>query len=132
METVSALAVNTSLECLDIRISGEKSISSVDYLAALAALGPNTTLKTLLLHPQLDLFDNDQVKELLSLIRKNSGLEILDDGLPDPTGEVGYILRLNEAGRRYLSRDPSSIPGSIGVFAGVSDDVNCVLVHILE
>jgi hypothetical protein len=99
---------------------------------ALAALGPNTTLKTLLLHPKLDSFDSDQIEELLSLIRKNYGLEGLDDGFPDPTGEVGYILRLNKAGRRYILRDPSSIPGSIGVFAGISDDVNCVLVHMLE
>jgi hypothetical protein len=132
LETVSALAVNISLEYLDIEIKGDESISSVDYLATLAALGPNTTLKTLRLHPKLDSFDSDQVKELLSLIRKNYGLESLDDGLPDPTGEVGYILRLNKAGRRYIFRDPSSIPGSIGVFAGVSDDVNCVLVHMLE
>jgi hypothetical protein len=132
IETVSALAVNKSLEYLDIQIHCKESISSADYLATLAALGPNTTLKTLRLHPKLDSFDSDQVKELLSLIRKNYGLESLDDGLPDPTGEVGYILRLNKAGRRYILRDPSSIPSSIGVFAGVSDDVNCVLVHMLE
>ena len=132
LKKVSALAVNASLEYLDIEIKGDESISSVDYLAALAALGRNTTLKTLRLHPKLDSFDSDQVEELLSLIRKNYGLESLDDGLPDPTGEAGYILLFNKAGRRYILRDPSSIPGSIGVFAGVSDDVNCVLVHMLE
>jgi hypothetical protein len=132
IETVSALAVNKSLEYLDIQIHCKENISSVDFLATLAALGLNTTLKTLRLHPKLDSFDSDQVKELLSLIRKKYGLESLDDGLPDPTGEVGYILRLNKAGRRYILRDPSSIPSSIGVFAGVSDDVNCVLVHMLE
>jgi hypothetical protein len=130
IETVFALAVNTSLEYLEIK--DHQSISSVDYLTALAALGSNTTLKTLRLHPKLDSFDSDQVKELLSLIRKNYGLESLDDGMPDPTGEVDYILRLNKAGRRYILRDPSSSPGSIGVFAVVSDDVNCVLVHMLE
>jgi hypothetical protein len=100
IETVSALAVNMSLEYLDIEISGDERISSVDYLATLAALGPNTTLKTLRLHPKLDSFESDQVEELLSLIRKNYGLESLDDSLPDPTGEVRYILRLNKAGRR--------------------------------
>jgi hypothetical protein len=132
METVSALAVNTSLEYLNIKTNGKESISSVDYLAALAALWPNKTLKTLRLRPNLDSFDSDQVKELLSLVRKNYGLESLDDGIPDPTGEVGCILRLNKAGRRYILRDPSSIPDSIGVFARVSNDVNCVLVHMLE
>jgi hypothetical protein len=132
IDTVSALAVNTSLEYLDIEISGDESISSIDYLATLAALGSNTTLKTLRLHPKLDSFDNNQVEELLLLIRKNYGLESLDDGLPDPTGGVGYILRLNKVGRRYILRDPSSVSGSIGVFAGVSNDVNCVLVHMLE
>jgi hypothetical protein len=85
IETASAVAVNTSLEYLD----GDETISSVDYIAALAALGPNTTLKTLLLHPKLDSFDSNQVEELMSLVRKNYGLESLDDGLPDPTGEVG-------------------------------------------
>jgi hypothetical protein len=132
IETVSTLAVNTSLENLEIDGKNDSKISSLDYLAALEALGPNTALKTLRLHPNLDSFDSDQVKELLSLIRKNYGLESLDDGLPDPTGELGYILRLNKAGRRYILRDPSSISGSIGVFAGISDDVNCVLVHMLE
>jgi hypothetical protein len=88
---VSALAVNAFLEYLDIEIHGDENISSVDYLATLAALGPNTALKTLLLHPKLDSFDSDLVKELLSLIIKKYGLESLDDGLPDLTGEVGCI-----------------------------------------
>jgi hypothetical protein len=117
---------------MDIEIHAYESIeniSSVDYLATLAALGPNTTLH---LHPKLDSFDSDEVKELLSLIGKTYGLESLDDGLPDPTGEEAYILCLNKAGRRYIVRDPSSIPSSIGVFTGVSDDVNCVLVHMSE
>jgi hypothetical protein len=146
IETVSTLAVNASLEYLDIKIkdpfpfwsrvrhrrhNDNENISSVDYIAALAALGPNTTLKTLRLHPDLDSFGSDQVEELLSLVRNNYWLECLDDGLPDPTGEVGCILRLNKAGRRYMLRD-SSFSGSIGVFAGVSDDLDCVLVHMWE
>jgi hypothetical protein len=91
--TVSALAWNTSLENLNIKSEIEggdigDNISFVDYLAALAELGPNTTLKTLLLHPSLDSFGSDQVDELLAVIRNNYGLECLDVGLPDPTGEV--------------------------------------------
>jgi hypothetical protein len=73
IETVSALAVNTSLEYTDIEIHDNEStenISSVNFLAALAALGPNTTLKTLRHHPKLDSFDIDQVKKLLSLLEE--------------------------------------------------------------
>jgi hypothetical protein len=131
-ETVSTVAVNSSLELLDIFIKSSEGISSIEYLVALAELGPNTTLKTLLLHPNLDSFGGDQVKGLVALIRMNYGLERLDVGLPDPTGEVGCILRLNKAGRRYISRGPSSISGSIDVFAGVSDNLDCVFIHLLE
>jgi hypothetical protein len=61
---VSALAVNTSLDYLDIEINGfdsalgYASISSVDCLATLAALGSKTTLKTLRIRPKLDSFDS--------------------------------------------------------------------------
>jgi hypothetical protein len=132
IETVSTLAENTSLENLDIDGKNDSKISPADYLTALEALGPNTTLKTLRLYPNLSSFGSDQAEKLLSLIRNNYGLECLDDGLPDPTGEVGCILRLNKAGRRYMLRDPSSISGRINVFAGISDDPDCVLFHIRE
>jgi hypothetical protein len=97
------LTVNTSLEFLEIKIKDGDGISSNDYLTCLEALGGNATLKTLRLHPCLDSFGRGQADELLSLIRKNYGIENLDLGLPDPTGEVRCILRLNRAGRQNPS-----------------------------
>jgi hypothetical protein len=41
-------------------------------------------------------------------------------------------LRLNEAGRHYLVMDGSSISKGVDVLSVVSDDVNCVFLHLLE
>jgi hypothetical protein len=45
---------------------------------------------------------------------------------------VGAILRLNEAGRRYLIEDGSSISKGVEVLIRVNNDTNCVLLHLLE
>jgi hypothetical protein len=47
-------------------------------------------------------------------------------------GDVGSILRLNEAGRRYLIEDGSSISKGVEVLSRVNNDINCVFVHLLE
>jgi hypothetical protein len=128
MESVSVLPVDASLEYMDIEIRAYESIeniSSVNFLAALAALETNTTLKTLCNHPKLDSLTVVPISICLIVIS-------LDDGLPDPTGEGGIHPMLEESRTTIYLGDPSSIQGSFGVFAGVSDDVNCVLIHILE
>jgi hypothetical protein len=45
---------------------------------------------------------------------------------------VKAVLRLNSAGRRYLIEDGSSISKGVGVLSAVSDDINCVFLHLLE
>ncbi len=66
-----------------------------------------------------------------SLLKKNYALErmpIMNEG-----GDVGAILRLNEAGRRYLVEDGSSISKGVDVLSSVNSDLNCVfLLHLLE
>jgi hypothetical protein len=47
-------------------------------------------------------------------------------------GDVGAILRLNAAGRRYLIEDGSSISKGVDVLSRVNNDINCLLLHLLE
>jgi hypothetical protein len=45
---------------------------------------------------------------------------------------MGAILRLNAAGCRYLVRDGSFISKGVEVLCAVSDEINCVFLHLLE
>jgi hypothetical protein len=45
---------------------------------------------------------------------------------------VGAILQLNKAGRRYLIEDGSSISKGVKLLSAVSNNINCVLLHLLE
>jgi hypothetical protein len=47
-------------------------------------------------------------------------------------GTVKAILRLNRAGRRYLIKDGSSISKGVDVLSAVSDEIDCVFLHLLE
>jgi hypothetical protein len=90
IDTAAILKDNNSLEILNID----------DYFTAIESLQTNTTLKTLRLHPKLDTISDDgTIQHFISLVKKNYGLESLDEGLiaHDTTGELGTILRLNQA-----------------------------------
>jgi hypothetical protein len=64
---------------------------------------------------------------------KNYGLERLVPGIPcADDGTVKAILRLNAAGRRYLIKDGSSISKGVDVLSAVSDEIDCVFLHLLE
>jgi hypothetical protein len=54
--------------------------------------------------------------------------------LPDlgEAGDTGAILRLNEAGRRYLVEDGSFILKGVEVLGRVNNDTDCVFLHLLE
>jgi hypothetical protein len=45
---------------------------------------------------------------------------------------LGAILRLNAAGRRYLIEGGSSISKGVEVLSAVSNEINCVFLHLLE
>jgi hypothetical protein len=132
IDTVVMLEDNMSLEVLDIQTEG---VGREDYFTALESLQTNTTLKTLRLLPGLGSISEDgEMHRFISLIKKNYGLEKLDEGLAaqDTTGELGTILRLNRAGRRYLIEDAGSIAKGVEVLVAVQDDLGCLFYHLLE
>jgi hypothetical protein len=76
---------------------------------------------------------HDEDKQMASLLKKNYTLESLPDiNLEDEARDVGSILRLNEAGRRYLIEDGSSISKGVEVLSRVRNDINSVFMHLLE
>jgi hypothetical protein len=73
------------------------------------------------------------VNQLVSILVKNYGLERLVPDIPcADDGTVQAFLRLNRAGRRYLIKDGSSISKGVGVLSAVSDEIDCVFLHVLE
>jgi hypothetical protein len=71
---------------------------------------------------------------LISIVKENYGLEALDENVTvlDLKRELGAILRLNRAGRRYMIQDAGSIAKGVEVLSDVSDDLDCVFLHLLE
>jgi hypothetical protein len=134
LEAVKMMEEIPFLESLKINNSG-CGIKVEEFLALVSVLRLNTTLKTLNLAflENID-FTDDEVDQLVSILRKNYGLEILS-----PTNTRGAnnrtvkaILRLNGAGRRYLIDDGSSVSKGVEVLIAVNDDINCVFLHLLE
>jgi hypothetical protein len=142
LEAVKMMQDNHFLESLSITTGSTMKVKGL--LALVSALQRDTTLKTLSLenfypYPfyitarELNL-TGDEVDQLVSILMKNYGLERLiapfirfaDDR------RVKAILRLNGAGRRYLIKDGSSISKGLDVLSAVSDDINCVFLHLLE
>jgi hypothetical protein len=75
----------------------------------------------------------DEDKQMAALLQKNYAMESLPAiDLKNEAGDVGAILRLNEAGRRYLIEDGTSISKGVEVLSDVSNAINCVFLHPLE
>jgi hypothetical protein len=134
IDMAASLQENTSLESLTFRECG-KDIKTEETIALVTALQRNTTLKTLrLCHcaGRLQL-TADEDKQMASLLKTNYALEKLPDIDPEnEAGDLGAILRLNEAGRRYLVQDGSSISKGVEVLSKVKNYINCVFLHLLE
>jgi hypothetical protein len=105
-------------------------------LALISALQLNTTLKTLGFQSscfKTMYFTVDEVNQVVSILMKNYGLECLVPGIScTDDGTVKAVLRLNAAGRRYLIKDGSSISKGVDVLSAVSDEIDCVFLHLLE
>jgi hypothetical protein len=125
------LQENASLESLPIFCNHILKVE--EYFVLVSTLQDNTKLKSLkLLHRCFRLTD-DENKHLASILTKNYALERLPNiSLKVEAGNVGAILRLNEAGRRYLVQDGSSISKGVEVLSRVNNDINCVFIHLLE
>jgi hypothetical protein len=65
---------------------------------------------------------NDEAEEQIPVLKKNYGLEAIL-GLCHWAGDVRSILQLNEAGRRYLVQDGSSISKGVDVLSTVSNAI---------
>jgi hypothetical protein len=119
---------NASLESLSV-FSWNK-VQADEYVLLITALQRNTTLKTLRFHNSTIRLTDDEDKQMAILLKKNSALERPPD--INQGGDMGAILRLNEAGRRYLIQDGSSILKGVDVLSRVNNDINCVFLHLLE
>jgi hypothetical protein len=129
MEVAAALRENESLETLKI---DNKDAGTEDFLVFVAAIQPNTTLKTFQLRYGNDFcLDEDKIKDLIPVLKKNYGLEEILN-LHHDSGDIRSIFDLNRAGRRYLVQDGSSISKGVAVLSRVSNDINSVFFHLLE
>jgi hypothetical protein len=138
VEALKMTMDNPFLESLTI--ANGSQIKFEELVALLSALHRDITLKTLSLQsgfPQVSheslYLNDDKVNQLVSILKKNYGLEHLLPGIRCADDRnVKAIFRLNSAGRRYLIEDGSSISNGVGVLSAVSDDINCVFFHLLE
>jgi hypothetical protein len=134
IDIVTMLQENASLESLSIDHEYLIEIKAEEYFVLVTTLQHNRTLKTLSLGRNGSFtLTHDEGKQMAALLQKNYALETLPGiDLENEAGDVGAILRLNEAGRRYLIEDGSSISKGVEVLSSVSDEINCVFLHLLE
>jgi hypothetical protein len=147
MDVVRMLRDNKSLEFISIYRFGRRSqVPTIEeYFELLDSLQENAALKTISLQQPYVFATNprashgarvvptdDESKQLASLLKKNYALDSLPDIEFDPKGDLGVILRLNRAGRRYLVHDEGSVSKGVEVLSAVSDDLNCLMFHLLE
>jgi hypothetical protein len=133
-DVVAMLQENTSLGHLSI--PSLYALKAEEYVEHITVLQHNMTLKSLMLqHAILETchLTDDEDKQIAVILQKNYALEILPDiNLKNETTDVGAILRLNGAGRRYLIEDGSSISKGVVVLSRVNHDINCVFLHLSE
>jgi hypothetical protein len=145
LEAVKSIEDNPFLESLAIETK-ESGINFEEFLDLISALQRNTTLRSLgfrfyhaslsstddvMDHQNLDL-TNDEVNQLVPILMKKYGLEHLPDLSCADDRAVKAVMRLNGAGCRSLIKDGSSISKGVDVLSAVSDDINCVFLHLLE
>jgi hypothetical protein len=134
-DIAAMLQENASLERLSIKTSLDRiEIKAEEYFALVTVLQHNKTLKSLKLTRAESLtLTHDEDMQMAALLKKNYALETLPDiKLQYWARDVGAILRLNGAGRRYLVEDGSSISKGVDVLSAVSNEINCVFLHLLE
>jgi hypothetical protein len=105
-DIAAMLQQNASLESLTVE-SLNIIESAKKHLVLVTALQHNKTLKTLsMYHNGFLTLTHDEDKQMAALLKKNYAMENLPDiDLEIEAGDLGAILRLNKAGRRYLVED---------------------------
>jgi hypothetical protein len=137
MEVGAMLEENKSLESISMFVDRGIVPTVEEYCALLTALQQNTKLKTVsIAHSSAGrrlVLTHNACKQLASILTKNFKLESLPDFFANNQfGDLGIILRLNGAGRRYLIQDKGSVSKGVEVLCAVNDDLNCVFFHLLE
>jgi hypothetical protein len=143
IDILAMLQDDVSLESLYIRSRDKSKVE--DYVTYITTLLSNTTLNLIefqsydrhvrqsIDHEHVGQLTDDENKQIAKTLKKNYGLERLPDiGVGIQAGDVGAILRLNEVGRRYLVEDGSSISKGVEVLSAVSNEINCLFLHLLE
>jgi hypothetical protein len=130
---VAFLRENSSLETLEMHCH-RGGMAPGTFMTALESVQMNTTLKELHISPMIASFGKAEMNRVVSLVKKNYALIKLGEDFiaHDETGELGTILRLNQAGRRYLLDDAGSIAKGVEVLIDVRDDLGCLFYHLLE
>jgi hypothetical protein len=135
----TVLQENASLESLSIINTNYPLVSGDEqYYNFITALQHNMTLKTLCLRQHdralcsdIRYLTHDEDQRMASLLKKNYALERLET--VHVVGDVGAILRLNKAGRRYfIEGKGSSISKGVDVLSRVNNYINCIFLHLLE
>jgi hypothetical protein len=124
------LQENASLQSLRIWRYAEFKVE--EYVELITALQHNMRLKSLFLINRCSRrhLTDEEDKQIAVLLQKNYALEIIN--LKNEEGDMRAILQLNAAGRRYLVQDGSSISKGVEVLTAVSNEINCVYLHLLE
>jgi hypothetical protein len=128
------LEKNSTLEILEL-INFAHVTEPSFRIAVVDALQLNKTVKTLRICYGTQNLTDDEVKHLTSVVKKNYGLERLPDldSSDDRMKDLRSVLRLNGAGRGYLLDGRGSvISDGVGVLSAVSDDLDCIFLHVLE
>jgi hypothetical protein len=132
--SIQRRSIKITEECISIR-GWSIEIKAEEFIAFVTGLQHNTTLRILSLYHitgSLQLTDEED-KQMAALLKKNYALESFPNiNLKNRASDVSAILRLNEAGRRYLIQDGSSISKGVEVLSDVNDDLKCVFLHLLE
>jgi hypothetical protein len=137
IDVAAMLQGDVSLESLSFHriFTGDMTMEAEGYIALVTALQHNTRLRVLALFDRSGSFrfTDDEEKQMAALLKKNYALESLPDISQGMRAtDLGTILRLNEAGRRYLIEDGSSISKGVDMLSRVHNDINCVYLHLLE
>jgi hypothetical protein len=134
IDSAAMLQENASLESICIQRNNAFKVKDKRYPVPVSILQHNKTLKSLNLKDRRCLtLTDDEDKQMAALLQKNYAMESLPDiDLEKRPGNGGAILRPNKAGRGYLIEDGSSISKGVKVLIAVSNEVNCLFLHLLE
>ena len=132
-DMVEALEMNSCLERL--RIDSLYHINSAALVNFVGSMTRNVSLKELILgYSDFSFAYEGDAVNLVAAAKRNYGLEKLNVFVDDYDQGclLQCILRLNEAGRRYLIDDPTSKERGVNVLLKVQDDLNCLFLHLQE